>query len=82
MIDLITGLLGGIQGALLAAGAALAAVVVAYLRGRSAGKAKAKTEHLEDTLTKVDQINDARSDNAARTDAALRERLLDAQRKR
>lgn len=82
MIDLITGLLGGIwQGLALVAGAVIV-VGVAYLKGRSAGKAKAKTEHLEDTITKVDQINEARSDNAGLSDDQLRDKLLRSRTKR
>lgn len=47
---------------------------------RAGGKAEQARQD-RDTLKKLDRINDARSDNAARTDAELRERLLDAERR-
>lgn len=81
-MSLITGLFGDLGGWLVAGAAALGAIAVAYFKGRSAGKAKAENTQLKDTLSKVDQINDAASDNAARSDAELRERLLNAQRRK
>jgi membrane protein DedA with SNARE-associated domain len=58
------------------AGAALGGMVLAYFRGRRAGRENEKSRRTEDTLNKVDQINEARSDNAARTDDELRDKLL------
>ena len=73
----LTGLLGGVwQGLALFAGG-LVALAVAYLRGRSAGKAKAETDRLRDALEareKRDAVDQAVGDLS---DRELRDRLRD-----
>lgn len=57
--------------------AALFLKLLAFLGIYRAGKKSAEAAQDRDTLNKVEKINDARADNALRSDGQLRERLLD-----
>ena len=55
MIDIITGLFGGLWGYVAAAGGAVLALVLAYLKGASGAKAKTRAEAAEDALKRQDE---------------------------
>ncbi len=79
-MTLLQSILGGVQGALLLVGAALAAIFGAYWKGRSAGKAKERARQAEQSAENLRTRDEVEDENAALGDAAVRERLRDWER--
>jgi hypothetical protein len=57
------------------AGAALGGMVLAYFRGRRAGKNEASVSALQDTINEVRKYKDAADDNDSMSADQLRDRL-------
>lgn len=75
MIDLITGLFGGLWGYIAAAGGAVLALMLAYLKGASGAKAKARAEAAEHKAKTLNEVMENQDDARKASDADLVDRI-------